>query len=278
MKNAEIWRLLDAEYQDPYMNLALEEAIPLSVGKGDSPNTLRFWRNPNAVVIGKFQSAETEVSLDYCNRHQTAIVRRFTGGGAVYHDLGNLNCAISVRRDHLLIKTDFGETFARLSKWMIEGLRLLGALARYERPNSIQLNGRKIAGGAGAVKSGFVFYHCSILISSDLKRLSEVLNSCKNSIGKPGVRSVRKEVSTLSVELGRELTVAEVKDSLRKSFERSFMVKLVDGETTEEEEELAEKLHNEKYSTAAWNLNNRPAYPFSKSRKPENILSSNMNF
>lgn len=254
MKNAETWRLLDAEYQDPYMNLALEEAIPLSVGKGASPNTLRFWRNPNAVVIGNFQSAETEVSLDACNRHQTAIVRRFTGGGAVYHDLGNLNCAISVRRDHPLIKTDFGETFMILSKWILEGLRLLGASARYEPPNSIEVNGRKIAGGAGAVKSGFVFHHCSILISSDLKMLSEVLNSCKDSVGKPGVRSVRKDVSTLSVELGRELSFAEVKDSLRKSFEKDFMVRLADGETTEEERALAEKLHDEKYSTETWNL------------------------
>jgi lipoate-protein ligase A len=254
MKNAKTWRLLDAEYRDPYMNLALEEAIPISVGKSASPNTIRFWRNPNAVVIGNFQSAEMEVNLEHCNKHQTAIVRRFTGGGAVYHDLGNLNCAISVRRDHSLIKTDFGEIFARLSKGVIEGLRLLGAPAGYEPPNSIQVNGRKIAGGAGAVKSGFVFYHCSILISSDLKRLSEVLNSCKNSVGKPGVRSGRKEVSTLSVELGRELTVAQVKDSLRRGFEKDFMIRLADRETTEEERAIAGKLHQEKYSTETWNL------------------------
>jgi lipoate-protein ligase A len=254
MKNAETWRLLEAEYRDPYMNLALEEAIPLSVGKGASPNTIRFWRNQNAVVIGNFQSAEMEVNLDECNKHQTVIVRRFTGGGAVYHDLGNLNCAISVRRDHPLIKTDFGETFARLSEGVIEGLRLLDAPAGYEPPASIQVNGRKIAGGAGAVKSGFVFYHCSILISSDLKRLSEVLISGENSVGKPGVRSVRKEVSTLSAELGRELTVAEVKDSLKRGFEKDFMIRLADGERTEEEEALAERLSNEKYSTDTWNL------------------------
>jgi lipoate-protein ligase A len=254
MKNAETWRLLDVEYQDPHMNLALEEAIPLSVGKGASPNTIRFWRNPNAVVIGNFQSAEMEVNLGDCKKHQTAIVRRFTGGGAVYHDLGNLNCAISVCRDHPLIKTDFDETFARLSNGVIEGLRLLGAQARYEFPNSILVNERKIAGGAGAVKSGVVFYHCSILISSDLKRLSEVLRSDQDSVEKLGVRSLRKEVSTLSVELGRELTVAEVRDSLRRGFEKDFMIRLADGETTEAEKALAEKLHNEKYSTETWNL------------------------
>jgi len=252
MKNTETWRLLDAEYQDLHMNLALEEAIPLSVGKGASPNTIRFWRNPNAVVIGNFQSAEMEANLEDCSKHQTFIVRRFTGGGAVYHDLGNLNCAISVRRDHRLIYTNFGETFARLSNGVIEGLRLLGAPTEFEPPNSLEMNGRKIVGGAGAVKSGFVFYHCSILVSTDLEVLSEVLSSKRNSANEPRVRSIRKEVSTLSNELGRELTIAEVKDSLKKGFEKNFKIRLAEGETTREERELAEKLNGEKYSTETW--------------------------
>jgi lipoate-protein ligase A len=254
MKDAETWRLLDVEYPNPYMNLALEEAIPLKVGMGESPNTVRFWRNPNAVVIGNFQSAKKEVNLDLCNKHQTPVVRRFTGGGAVYHDLGNLNCSISVRRDHPLIETDFGETFAKLSQGVIEGLKSLGAPVRLEPPNSIQVNGRKISGGAGAMKSGFVFHHCSVLVSSDLERLLEVLSSTENSVGESCVRSVRKEVSTLSIELGRELTIVEVKDSLRRGFEKYFMIMLEDGETTEKERALAEKLHDEKYSTETWNF------------------------
>jgi lipoate-protein ligase A len=224
------------------------------VGQGASPNTIRFWRNPNAVVIGNFQCAKKEVNLDRCNKHQTAVVRRFTGGGAVYHDLGNLNCSISVRKNHPLMKTDLGETFAKLSQGVIEGLKLLGAPVRFEPPNSIQVNERKISGGAGALKSGFVFHHCSILVSSDLERLLEVLSSSENSVGEPCVRSVRKEVSTLSIELGRELTIVEVKDSLRSGFEKHFMMRLEDGETTKKERTLAEKLHNEKYSTETWNF------------------------
>jgi len=253
MTKTETWRLLDLEYEDPYMNLAMEEAIPFSVGRGTSLNTIRFWKNANTVVIGNFQSAEKEANLANCRKNQTAIVRRFTGGGAVYHDLGNLNCAISLHKDHPLIKADFGETFARLSNGVVEGLRLLDAPAKHEPPNNIQVNGRKIAGGAGAVKSGFVFYHSSILISSDLKRLSEVLNSSE-TVGTSSVRSIRKEVSNLSAELGRELTVAEVKDSLRRGFEKDFMIRLANGETTEEERALAEKLHDEKYSKETWNF------------------------
>lgn len=254
MKNVETWRLLDVEYPDTFMNMALEEAIPFNVGKGASPNTIRFWRNPNAVVIGNFQSADMEVNLERCNKHRVTVVRRFTGGGAVYHDLGTLNCAISMRGSHPMIKTDLGETFTNLLKGVIEGLKSLGAPARFEPPNTIQVNGRKIAGAAGAVKAGFVFHHYSILVSSNLKTLSEVLNSAKNSTAKPYVRSVRKEVSTLSLELDKGLTIAEVKDSLIRGFEKDFRIRLADGELSEEERAFAEKLYNDKYSTEAWNF------------------------
>ncbi len=254
MKNADTWRLLDLEYSNPYMNLALEEAIPYNVGKDTSPNTIRFWRNSNAVVIGNFQSAKREVNLDWCNKHRTAVGRRFTGGGAVYHDLGNLNCSISVRRDHPLIKTDLEGTFVELSHGVIEGLKLLGAPVRFEPPSGILVNGRKISGGAGALKGGFVFHHCSILVSSDLKMLSEVLSSSENSIGEPCVRSAKKAVSNLSIELDRELTITEVKDSLIIGFEKAFAIELAKGETTTEERVLAEKLYNEKYSKEEWNF------------------------
>jgi lipoate-protein ligase A len=254
MKDAETWRLLDLEYRDPYMNLALEEAIPYNVGGGASPNTVRFWRNSNAVVIGHFQSAKREVNQDGCNKHQTTVVRRFTGGGAVYHDLGNLNCSISIQRDHPFIESDVGETFAKLLQGVMEGLKLLGAPVRFEPPNSIQVNGQKISGGAGALKSGFVFHHCSILVSSDLERLSEVLSSSESSVEESYVRSVRKDVSTLSMQLGRELAIAEVKDSLKRGFEKAFIIRIAEGETTVEERALAEKLYSEKYSKEAWNF------------------------
>ena len=85
------WRLLDLEYADAPSNLALEEAIAGQVGEGKSPSTLRLWRNRNAAIIGENQSAYAEVRLGACKELGAEVVRRFTGGGAVYHDLGNLN-------------------------------------------------------------------------------------------------------------------------------------------------------------------------------------------
>src|SRR3989449_11168104 len=85
------------------MNLAVEEAIPRMVGEGKSPSTVRFWHNSNTIVIGCFQSAKLEVNMDACKETGTEIVRRFTVGGAVYHDSGNLNYAMSLGIGHGLV-------------------------------------------------------------------------------------------------------------------------------------------------------------------------------
>src|SRR5439155_7847981 len=91
----ETLRLVDLEYRDDhFMNMSVEEAIPRAVGEDKAPNTVRFWHNSNTIVLGCFQSAPLEVNFDACQETGTTVVRRFTVGGAVYHDAGNLNYAI----------------------------------------------------------------------------------------------------------------------------------------------------------------------------------------
>src|SRR2546428_13913585 len=100
----ETWRLIDVEYpDDPFMNMSVEEAIPRAVGEGKAPSTVRFWHNSNTIVLGCFQSSNLEVNFDACKETGTEVVRRFTGGGAVYHDAGNLNYAISLKKGHPLV-------------------------------------------------------------------------------------------------------------------------------------------------------------------------------
>jgi len=250
----EAWRILDLEYDDPYMNLAVEEAIPRKVGEGKVPNTVRFWRNLNAVVIGYFQSAKLEVNLEACKSLGTTISRRFTGGGAVYQDQGNLNYAISIRKGHPLIPEDLLETFKILSSGAVEGIRMLGLNAGFKPLSDIQVNGRKVSGAAGSMRWGTVFHHGSILISSDLSILSKVLSAPDRRLKHKHVRSVRKAVTTIRGELGRHISVDEVKEKLRMGIEKAFKIKLVDGAITREEKLLAEELFQSKYSTEIWNL------------------------
>jgi len=250
----EAWRILDLEYDDPYMNLAVEEAIPRKVGEGKVPNTVRFWRNLNAVVIGYFQSAKLEVNLEACKSLGTTISRRFTGGGAVYQDRGNLNYAISIRKGHHLIPEDLLETFKILSSGAVEGIRMLGLNAGFKPLSDIQVNGRKVSGAAGSMRWGTVFHHGSILISSDLSILSKVLSAPDRRLKDKHIRSVRKAVTTIRGELGRDISVDEVKEKLRMGIEKAFKIKLVDGTITREEKLLAEELFQSIYSTEIWNL------------------------
>ncbi len=253
----ETWRLVDLEYRDdPFMNLAVEEAIPQMVGGGKAPSTVRFWHNANTVVLGCFQSAEVEVNFDACKQTGTQVVRRFTGGGAVYHDAGNLNYAISLRKGHPVIPEDdnLQLVFSRLSEGAVKGLRDLGVNAAFQPINDIQVDGKKVSGAAGSVRWGAVFHHGCILVASDLAILGKVLNVPRVKLLDKHVASVQKRVTTVRDELAREITTSEVQDAIVKGVEECYGVRLEKAGLTREELALAGELYETKYSRSEWNL------------------------
>ena len=253
----ETWRLVDLEYRDdPFMNLAVEESIPQMVGGGKAPSTIRFWHNANTVVLGCFQSAELEVNFDACKHTGTQVVRRFTGGGAVYHDAGNLNYAISLRKGHRIIPEDddLQKVFSRLSEGTVKGLQGLGVRAEFQPINDIQIGGKKISGAAGSVRWGAVFHHGCILVASDLAILGRVLKVPQAKLLDKHVASVRKRVTTVRDELAREVTTSEVQDAIVKGVEECYEVRLDKSGLTREELALAGELYDTKYGCAKWNL------------------------
>ena len=253
---AETWRLLDTEYRDdPFLNMSVEEAIPRAVGDGAVPNTVRFWHNSNTIVLGCFQSADLEVNYDACKETGTQIVRRFTGGGAVYHDAGNLNYAISLKKGHPLVPdNDLQLIFQRLSEGTVEGLRGLGVRAEFHPINDIQVDGRKVSGAAGSVRWGTVFHHGCILVASDLAILGRVLNVPGVKLADRHVASVQKRVTTVRDELQKDVTTGEVRDAIVRGIERSYNVRLVEGQLSSSELSLAKELYDSKYNTSQWNL------------------------
>lgn len=248
------WRLLTLEFDDPHFNMAVEEAVATKVGEYAAPNTIRFWRSPNSVVVGCFQAVTLEVNFEECKKHGTKIVRRFTGGGAVYHDWGNLNYAVSICKGDSLIQRNSFDTYIVLSRSVVSSLESLGIPAHAASPNCIEVSGGKVSGAAGSMRGGSVFYHGSILVNSDLALLSRVLNTAANEPEIRGVRSVPKKVTTLTTELGRTLDMSEMKKALWRGFELTCGVNLVEGELSPEETELARTLFRTKYATDDWNL------------------------
>jgi len=252
----EIWRLLDIEYPSRAgLNLAIDEALLSQIAKKDGPPIVRFWRNRRAVVIGYSQCVEAEVNLELCRIRNIEIVRRITGGGAVYHDLGNLNYSIAIRSDHPLVRRlNIQESYGVFLSGVIECLKKFGTKPSIDPPNSLLVQGRKISGNAQIRRRGAVLHQGTLLINSDLNLLSEVLKPQKKLSQQRGVPSKRRLVTNLSREIGQKISVQSVKESLQRSFEEAFSVKLVHSTLTPEEKEASRILYSEKYSRKEWNF------------------------
>lgn len=248
------WRLLDLEYADAPSNLALEEAIAGQVGEGKSPSTLRLWRNRNAAIIGENQSAYAEVRLGACKELGAEVVRRFTGGGAVYHDLGNLNYSICTRRSPSSSLGLQQTVFKRGLDCVAACLRTLGLESNRVPINTVVVRGRKISGGAGAIRWGAVFFHGSILVSTDLEVIWKILRWEQLPMIRALVRSTRFPVTSVQTELGQRIPIDDVKAALSDAFANIFEAQLVPGLATDQEVQMIPVLVREKYGTTEWNL------------------------
>ncbi|MGC8631128.1 MAG: lipoate--protein ligase family protein [Thermoprotei archaeon] len=245
-------RVVEAEYEEPYYNLAVEEAIPLAVAEGKVPATLRFWRNKNAVVIGRFQCPELEVNLKLAAEKGVRVVRRFTGGGAVYHDLGNINYALSIPSGQ---NPDMRKYFQLVGDSVSAGLNeLAGPGFAYAPLNDIAYKDNKVSGLAASVGDGYIFVHGALLASVDLDLLSSILNPPPEKFEGKAIRSVAKRVINISEIAGRRLSFEEIKAALTDGFKQVMGLEPYDAELTEEELKLAQKLYEEKYSTLDWSM------------------------
>jgi lipoate-protein ligase A len=245
------WRFLDLSFPSAAENLALEEALARSTLSTKFLPTLRLWTNPPAVVVGRFQNINSEVDLDLCKRKKVLIARRFTGGGAVFHDEGNLNLTLVMRPPERTQVTEIQKSNSSIILKLLDSLRLQGA---YVPPNSIHVGGRKIAGAAAALGRDFILWHASILISTDTDLLNQLLAPSRESEESSFIRSRWHPVTTLVAALGKPVSIEEVKHQLRIAAERSFGVEFSRSGLPHDEEERMKLLHECKYSTEQWNL------------------------
>jgi len=224
------WRLLRVELETPGLNVALDQAILLSVEEGKSPATLRLWVNPPSVVIGRHQNAKEEVDFDACKTYGVQVVRRFTGGGAVYHDKGNLNWSIIARKEDLGVKSAISG-FELAGKAIITGLNALGFLAEFVPPNSIHLGRGKISGMAAYMKRKSLLIHGTLLVHTDLEILRKVL------------KHLKVEVTSLKEALGAIPDKDSLIETLVWGFSKQLNANFVSGGVYPWEMEEAIKLY-----------------------------------
>ncbi|MCS7120273.1 MAG: lipoate--protein ligase family protein [Nitrososphaerota archaeon] len=250
----EKWRLLNlASPNRPEMNLAIEEAVFHSVAEMRAPPTVMFWRNDKAVVVGYSQSVEAEVDLDICEVEGVRVARRFSGGGTVFHDHGNLNYSIIIKADHPSIK---GLDVAGSHRFFVSGvitfLEDLGLSAVFSPPSDIMVNGKKISGNAQARRRGTILHHGTLLVNSDLDLLNRVLKARASQDKNSNVSSRRRPVTNLIDELGCSISIWRVTSRLKKSFEKAFSIMLVESSLTMDEARISGVLCKEKYARREW--------------------------
>jgi len=245
-----LWRYLDLSYDSAYKNLALEEALARKTESGEFVPTVRFWTNVPAVVLGRFQDAELEVDLDLCESRRVQVARRFTGGGAVFHDEGTLNLTIITKPTHGLSLARLYQMNAQL---ILDSLDDLDLECSFSPPNSILVNGKKISGAAAALGARYTLWHASILISTNTRLLEEALAPSRHMFQTRFVRSQWKPVTTIVKELDGNVDAKKLRSHLVESFTSRTCAKLTSGALSKDEENALQDLLP-KYSSMQWNL------------------------
>jgi len=245
------WRLLPMRVDDSSMSMAIDEALLTLNADGKAPNTVRFWRwLPSTVSLGCFQSVEREVDLGVAKRYGVGVVRRITGGGAVFHDYGGeLTYSVVCKQED--VPQDIVESYKLLCDGLVQGLGRLGLRAEFKPVNDVHVNGKKISGSAQTRRWGSVLQHGTVLISPDIRLMFELLKVSPEKISDKFIASAFERVTTVERELGRRPSFEEVRDSMKVGFERAIGTELVDGELTSHELELAAKL-KPKYASNEW--------------------------
>jgi len=243
--------LLPLRVDDAFMNMAIDEALLKLNAEGKSPNTLRFWRwLPSTISIGCFQSVEREVDLEVAKRYGVDVVRRITGGGAVFHDHGGeLTYSVVCKQGD--VPDDIIESYRLICGGLVHGFERLGLRAEFKPVNDVLGNGKKISGSAQTRRWGSVLQHGTVLIAPDVRRMFELLRVTPEKISDKFIASVFERVTTVERELGRKPSFEEVREAMSRGFEKSLDVKLSEGELTSDELELASEL-KPKYASDKW--------------------------
>ena len=242
---------------DPYFNLAAEEYVL----KQFSKKCFMLWRNAPSVIVGRHQNSLAEINLDYVKRNNIKVVRRLSGGGAVFHDLGNLNFTfIENAQNEKLID------FQKYTQPIIAVLQSLDIDARFEGRNDLLIEDKKFSGNAEHIYRNRVLHHGTLLFASELADLSGALNANPAKFTDKSIKSLRSRVTNISNHLKKPLNI----ETFRNLILQYMMNNYNDCEPysyTEADITAICKLRDEKYSTWNWNFGQSPGYNMVNSLK-----------
>lgn len=245
------FRVIDTGVRDGRRQIAFDQAM-IDARKAERiPDTIRFLRFPPTALIGRHQALSREVKLDYCRSHGIGLVRRITGGGAIYFDEGQLGWELVFHRGALGIAS-LADLAREICEAAAVGLGKLGVNAKYRPRNDIEVDGRKISGTGGFFDGDVLFYQGTVLVDMNPADMVAALNVAQAKLAKRSLDSAAQRVVTLKELLGAPPAMEAIQSALLAGFAERLGIEPVRGAITPAEEALAAKLHDEEIGTDAF--------------------------
>lgn len=241
---------LDLTTTDPAFNLAAEQYVFDALPRDRA--YFMLWQNDNAIIVGKYQNTFAEINDSYVKEHGIRVVRRLSGGGAVYHDLGNLNFTFIADAGTLSTLN-----FTIFCEPVIRTLAKFGVTAEVNGRNDMTIDGRKFSGNSQYLKQGRIMHHGTILFDSDLSVVSNALQVDESKFQSKASKSVRSRVTNVAAYLPAPVSLPEFRSALLADIAQS-----VGGEAyafSASDLAAIEKLRAERYGTWEWNYGFSPA-------------------
>jgi lipoate-protein ligase A len=248
---------IDNECTDPYMNLATEEYLL----KNFSDEFFMLWRNAPSIIVGRNQNSAAEINPDFVSEHNIPVVRRLTGGGAVFHDLGNLNYTFIVN-DSESASFDF----RKYTLPVIEVLQKLGVAAELSGRNDLTIEGKKFSGNSQYRYRGRLLHHGTLLFSSSITDISSALRVDPQKFEGKGIKSVSSRVTNISSHLKNPLTLPQFRKLLSEHIMESSEQFISRPLTPDDRREIS-RLTEDKYRKWEWDYGASPEYNFTNKRK-----------
>lgn len=240
---------------NPHYNLAFEEYCFKNLPREE--DYVILWINGPSIIIGKNQNTIEEINQKYVDENNIKIARRVTGGGAVYHDLGNLNFSLISNQEG-----DEKIDFKQINVPILKSLEKLGVNAEFTGRNDLTVDGKKMSGIAQSVHKKRILNHGTILFDTDLTVLSDALKVKADKIESKGVKSVKSRVTNIKPYLEEDVDLLTFKDILLKNifeYENKALEELI---LTDEQKAEVGKLYEERYSKWEWNYGESPDFTY----------------
>ena len=247
------WRYIKNDRVTAFAGLAADEILANRVGAGTSQPTLRLYTYQPCALVGRFQSIENELNLEYCAQNKIPVNRRPTGGGAIIMGENQLGVALAIPGKTDESYASVRERMAQFSQGIISGLNTLGIEVEFRRKNDLEVNGKKIAGlGLHKTATGGLLFHASLLVDLDVSYMLNVLRTPFEKISDKEIATVAERTTNVQREYKKPLTLNNVRVIILNGYKNAFDANIELSDFSNEEMDEIRQLEKDKYMDSDW--------------------------